>query len=253
MLDTTHDVSHHSRFIGLAKRSLGFLYRKAIRGVLPSAGPIRYSGIAIAKDRKWGDMSVPSFMAPYMGQDIPNYEAVLIDGLRANVRQGDNVVVVGGGEGVTVVVAAQAVGSEGSVVCFEGNEDSAKNVRTAAARSRVDAQVTVKNAVVAKDVHVYGALESEKSTKFVAPEDLPPCDVLELDCEGAEIEILSNLAFLPRVILVETHGLHGAPTADVRKILESRGYGVADLGWAEPSRLDDCKNGDIRVLCARKR
>ena len=166
-------------------------------------------------------MSVPSFMAPFMGQDIPNYEAALIEGLRANVRQGDKVVVVGGGEGVTVVVAAQSVGSDGSVVCFEGNKDSAKNVRTAAARNSVDERVTVEDAIVAKDVHVYGAPKSEKSTQLVAPEELPRCDVLELDCEGAEIEILNNLVFLPRVILVETHGIYGASTNDVRKILES--------------------------------
>ena len=187
-------------------------------------------------------MSVPSFMAPFMGQDIPNYEAALIEGLRATVRQGDK-----------VVVAAQSVGSDGSVVCFEGNKDSAKNVRTAAARNSVDERVTVEDAIVAKDVHVYGAPKSEKSTQLVAPEELPRCDVLELDCEGAEIEILNNLVFLPRVILVETHGIYGASTNDVRKILESRGYDVAELGWAEPNRLDDCKNGDSRVLSARMR
>ena len=36
--------------------------------------------------------------------------------------------------------------------------------------------------------------------------------MLELDCEGAEVEILRELTIQPRVILVETHVLYGAPT-----------------------------------------
>jgi hypothetical protein len=37
------------------------------------------------------------------------------------------------------------------------------------------------------------------------PSELPPCNVLELDCEGAEVEILREMNIQPRVILVETH------------------------------------------------
>jgi len=72
MSDTALKVFQEAVFLGLAKRTIGFLYHRTVRRILPYAGPIRYSGVAIAMDRKWGDMSVPSFMAPYMGQDIPN-------------------------------------------------------------------------------------------------------------------------------------------------------------------------------------
>jgi hypothetical protein len=247
------DILRDAGFLGLARRSTGFLYRRTIRKLLPKAGAVRYSGIAISRDRKWGDLSVPAFMVPFMLEDIPNYEAVLINALRSNVQSGDTVVVVGGGEGVTVTVSAEAVGAAGSVVCFEGNESFAENVRITAARNGVSERVTVRHAIVGKDVNVYSDYGGRKSTTLVMPEDLPNCDVLELDCEGAETVILKHLKFSPRVIIVETHGINGAPTTEVRMVLQTRGYHVLDLGWAEPNLLDNCARGDIRVLAAQRR
>ena len=62
------------------------------------------------------------FLVPHPLDDIVNYEQTLIDALRSQIRIGDRVTIVGGGEGVTAVVAAKAVGEKGSVVvCFEGN------------------------------------------------------------------------------------------------------------------------------------
>ena len=84
------------------------------------------------------------------------------------------------------------------------------------------------------------------------PAEIPDCDVLEMDCEGAETSILSEMSIRPRVILVETHGCLGAPTSDVRDLLITIGYEVEDLGFAEPSRMAECVSGDIRVLAARR-
>jgi hypothetical protein len=63
---------------------------------------------------------------------------------------------------------------------------------------------------------------------------LPSCDVLQLDCEGAEVGILREMTIQPRVILVETHGVFGAPTNLAASVLEKRGYVVSDRGLAEP-------------------
>ena len=148
-------ILREAGLLEFAKRSSGYVYRRTVRRLLPVVGPVRYSGIEISKDRKWGDLFIPTFMAPFMGQDIPNYEGVLVEALRTYVRAGDNVVVVGGGEGVTVAVSAQAAGRDGTVICFEGNEDCANNVRTAAKRNGVAEQVKVHHAIVGKDVNVY--------------------------------------------------------------------------------------------------
>jgi hypothetical protein len=72
--------------------------------------------------------------------------------------------------------------------------------------------------------------------------------VLQLDCEGAEVEILREIIDQPRVILVETHGLCGAPTDLVASLLEARGYAVSHRGLAEPQKGDFCTKNDIRVL-----
>ena len=50
----------------------------------------------------------------------------------------------------------------------------------------------------------------------------------------------------PRVILVETHGLFGAPSTKVRHLLEATGYDVV----AEPRLVEPCKEHDIRILTA---
>jgi hypothetical protein len=69
-----------------------------------------------------------------------------------------------------------------------------------------------------------------------------------LDCEGAEVEILRELVIQPRAILVETHGLNGAPTDLVASLLEKRGYVVSHRAVAEPRLADHCTRYDIRVL-----
>jgi hypothetical protein len=72
--------------------------------------------------------------------------------------------------------------------------------------------------------------------------------VLQLDCEGAEVEILRELIVQPRVILVETHGLFGSPTDLVASLLEKRGYVVSDRGVAEPRMAEYHTENDVRVL-----
>ena len=76
---------------------------------------------------------------------------------------------------------------------------------------------------------------------------LPPCNVLELDCQGAEVEILRELVIQPRVILVETHELYGAPTDLVASLLKRRGYIISNRGLANP-HSSHCAKYNIQVL-----
>ena len=61
------------------------------------------------------------------------------------------------------------------------------------------------------------------------------------------MEILREMIIQPRVILVETHGRYGAPTAFVASLLETRGYVVSDRGLAEPRLLDSCTKNDLQI------
>ena len=241
MIEKVLQIVRESGMTGLGSRAVAFAYRHGIRPLLPSAGPVHYAGIPIAYNRKWGDRSVPSLWRPSSVEDMPEYESALVAGLREHVRPGDRVVVVGGGVGVTATIAALRTGHAGSVECFEGASEG----RRTAAVSGVSERLTVHHAVVARSISVYG---TEPDHAVVAPAELPECDVLELDCEGAEVDILCEMTIRPRVILVETHGLYGASTSRVFSLLGGMGYRVRELGVAEPRLRSYCEQHDIRVL-----
>jgi hypothetical protein len=245
-------IVRESGYVDFARRASGYLYRRTLRRILPKMNPVRYAGVAISRDRKLGDLVVPEFLVPADIRDIPDYERTLIGGIRSHVRRGDRIVIVGGGEGVTATIAAQMAGEIGSVVCFEGAGEGVAKVEATARRNGVAHCLTVRHAIVGKPINIHGAEESQ-SNVIVDPVDLPRCDLLELDCEGAEITILQNMNITPRVILVETHGLFGAPSTKVRQLLEARSYDVLDLGWAEPRLVEPCKEHDIRILAATSR
>jgi hypothetical protein len=241
----------NSEFEELSKRTAGYLYRRTIRKLLPTIAEVKYSGIPISRERKFGDAKVPVFLIPYLLEDIADYEQTLIGALKSEIRVGDSVTIVGGGEGVTAVVAAQAVGETGSVVCFEGSGWGVRKVKATGIRNKMSKRLTVKHAVVGEAINVYGD-PGQLSTLVVAPAELPACDILELDCEGAEIVILRNMTIRPRVIVVETHGFCGAPTVVVKELLEELGYAVEEWGIAEPRLSEICETNDIRVLLGKR-
>jgi hypothetical protein len=228
---------------GFVWRLFSYVYKNFVRGLLPKGSPILYAGIPIGY-RKVGDRLLPKlYQSPNVG-DAPGYEQALVTALKANVKRGDNVVIVGGGLGITCVVAARAA-ETGQVKCFEGDLQGVDAVRRVARLNGVAERVTALHAIVGEAIGVYG---DALATTTVHPSELPDCDFLELDCEGSEVGILRDLTVQPRVIAVETHGFLGAPTAVVRQVLEKRGYRVQDLGWAEPRYLSICVERDIRVL-----
>jgi hypothetical protein len=229
---------------GLADRSIAYAYRRGVRPWLPGK-PVHYAGIPICHDRKWGDRLVPITWAPVPRGDEPGFEAGLVAVVKETVRSGDSVVIVGAGLGVTAVFAALRAGPSGKVQCFEGSKQYVSYARQTAARNKVT-NVSVHHAVVAKSIFVYG--DGSDVGGAMSPSNLPSCNVLQLDCEGAEVDILRELAIQPRVVLVETHGLLGAPTDLVASLLEKRGYVVSDRGLAEPRLADHCTKNDSRVL-----
>jgi hypothetical protein len=252
MFHKVRDIVRADGVLGLSHRIIGYAYRWGVRPCLPGES-VRYAGIPICHDRKWGDRLVPTPWVPEEAReagraDEPDYEAALVTGLSETVRPGDKVVIVGAGLGVTAVVAALRTGPSGTVQCFEGSKQYVGYARQTAARNKAT-NISVHHAVVAKFIHGRGS--GEVGT-IVPPSQLPPCNVLEMDCEGAEVEILREMTIQPRVILVETHGLFGAPTHLIASLLEKRGYVVSDRGLAEPYLDYRCIKDDIRVLLGIK-
>jgi hypothetical protein len=107
--------------------------------------------------------------------------------------------------------------------------------------------VDVRHAIVGSAVELAGEADG---ALLVPPDEIPACDVLELDCEGAEVEVLTSLRITPRAILVETHGMLGAPTERVRGILTASGYEIVEEVIAETMLAEFCAANDVRVLVA---
>lgn len=172
----------------------------------------------------------------------PEYESALVAAIREVVTRGDDVVVVGGGWGVSTVVAARMAGSAGSVRTYEAAADQVEHVRETVELNRVADWVEVVHAAVGDPRRPYGSLD-EAAT--VPPDELPGCDVLVLDCEGAERSILDGLGVRPGTVVVETHPMFDAPAAAVRERLSVLGYDVVD------ERIEETPYGELPVLTAR--
>ena len=208
-------------------------------------GFVLYAGIPVGRERRHGDLRLLKRFLPPDLRDNSSYEQGLITGLKSTVRSGDKVVVVGGGEGITTAIAALLTGASGSVICFEGDQAGIESVKRTAEANNVPDRVECIHAVVGPNLGVFGTAVSDVC---IAPRDLPKCDVMEMDCEGSEVQILSEMVIRPRAVIVETHGFNGASTALVTGILEQRGYEVEDLGLAEPKAA--CVRRDEHVLLA---
>ncbi len=236
-------------FVDFIQRAASWLYRNSIRRAMFQR-PVRYAGIDTFLDRKFGDSIFAGEYYRNLHADIPGYEGALVEGLKTFVKPGMTVVVIGTGLGVTAVVAAKLTGPSGKVICYEASQINVDFARETVRRNGVASLVEVHYALIGPAIGVY---HDDDAAPSVDINDLPDCDVLELDCEGSEKQIILNLPFSPRWILVETHGMYGAPTDEIANLLHERGYATRDLGFAEPRLAASCEANDIRVLAAEHR
>lgn len=196
-------------------RVVGTLHELYLRPHLPdsSRSTARLNGLVVPHED-------PKLLDGVIG--IPNYEWKLVCGMKRVVEPGDDVTVVGGGYGVSTVYAARLAGEAGSVRVYEGAVSMVENIREACEMHGVGA-VTVNHSIVSEA----RALRGEAGDATVtAPADLPESTVLVLDCEGAEADIIPNLSFAPKAIVVETHGVYDAPPDLIAEQLTAAGYEV---------------------------
>lgn len=169
---------------------------------------ISYSGIAIQHGRLF-DLS-----------DEREFKPEAVEVVKNSIRSGDHVVEVATGHGVFSLICAVRGATVDSYEC------SAERIQDATSLHEL---VGVENVI---EVHrgFVGESNGRPPDDFegdrIAPSDLPKCDVLLLDCEGAELEIIRGVAPRPPKIIVETHPSQGAPTADVERVLIDRNYRI---------------------------
>lgn len=170
-----------------------------------------------------------------MADEVSDYKEANIEGLKRSLTKGDDVVVIGGGNGVTATIAARNVESDGSVSIFEASVDQTEVIQQTLALNQIEGQCELSHAIVGNAKNPDGEMGTPSE---VDPGTLPDCDVLEIDCEGAELGILQHLQIRPRAIIVETHPKFDAPTAAVSDTL-------CELGYRISKKTDDPLDGHI--------
>ncbi len=164
-------------------------------------------------------------------------------------RPGDRVVIIGGGDGVTAVTAAKLVGRSGSVQVYEGGDRAAGRLSALCLRECLDGICTIHHAVVGPHIDVYGG--DFANADSVAPDEIPDCDVMELDCEGSEVEILRSMTIRPRAIIVEIHPfLFAEDPAWVTDRLLELGYRIVYRSGHDGIEIDDA---DLQKLLSRSK
>lgn len=213
--------------LALVSRSIVYVYLHVIRPVLPAGDYPTVNGVVVGSpEHRYHTLdslvpiSTPS--NPDWDTSMDRYKAINVDLLEGHTRTGDAVIVIGGGFGVTTVRAARAVGPDGSVTAYEGSSIRYEVLKRTIRLNDVD-NVSAHHAIVGPAIDVAGPASDATA---IDPGDLPEADVLEMDCEGAELDVLGDLTIRPRRVIVETHPNNGSSTAAVTTALEELGYDV---------------------------
>lgn len=198
----------------LATRTVNYIYSQ-----IPIS-PYRYvdyNGVVVPKKRL---MEI---------EDRPEYEKGLIEGLEMTIEEDDTIVILGGGQGVTAVSAARLCGDSSNVAVYEGSEKQVERIKATIEANGVE-DIVVYHAVVGPEIDLWG---SKGLAEHINASELPECDVLEMDVEGSEIKILEDINIRPRVLIVESHGMNGAPTSKVKELLKDMSYRIDSVVPAE--------------------
>lgn len=174
----------------------------------------------------------------------PHYEASLIEQMENGIQEGDTVVVVGGGKGVSTVHASRLAGQTGDVHTYEAVRGQIDAINETLELNYTLAPVTLHHATV-------GSVDSWSAERFgqsegsvnIPPHELPDADVLVLDCEGAEKQIIPHIAGSIRSVVVETHGWLGSDRSTIRESLIDQGFDI------QGESVEDAGKG-IHVLSA---
>lgn len=238
--DRGRKIIRNEGLIAFLRRCIRFGYNISVRQILPTVGYRELNGVRF-QGRKLFDTGLPWL---YQNSD-PDYEAAIISSIRRYVLDGDHVCVVGGGLGISTIVASRVAGNDGYVTTFEASAYRIKQIKRVIKLNSSEERIELNHALVGPGIRVQG---EQGSPDTIRPSELPACDVLELDCEGAELAILRQIEFEnpPHTIIVEVHPEFGSTESDVREELERMDYTLVD-------RVAEAEAKGVFVLTARRK
>ena len=233
---------------------IAYFYRHYIRKFTPTIGNAEYA-MAIThdaiiveegergpfdRDKKLFDKFFPSFYSVNPKREL---------GLRlahiALTRMGDHVVIIGGGEGLSAITAAQQVGKNGSLTIYDGLIGEENVFGTTKIERNLELNgishiwkihqgfvTTRKSDIINKKIN-FNKVANNPQPPIIHPTELPECDVLETDCNGAELLILQNMNIRPRALIIELEAPfykeffnNGEHPRDVLSLINDIGYTI---------------------------
>jgi hypothetical protein len=205
---------------------LGKGYMTVLRPILPQSrnNLIKANGVIVEHKHA-------RFLDTLIG--MPSYESEIVDAMQTYLQEGDSVVEIGSGMGVTTVWAARQVGETGCVLAIEGSQTGIERLERTLELNKCPDVITTEHSIVGKPVQIRDNNPGEVT--YRSPDWLPNCEALVLDCEGSETEILKAIAIRPRVIIVETHAHLQAPASEVRELLDEKSYDIVSCVGDEKS------------------
>lgn len=164
-------------------------------------GHVTWAGIKI-QERKWFDNIIG-----LMASNNPGHEELIVSSIRKYVSEGETVVEIGGGSGVSAVVAANQVGKSGTVITYEASKNMVELIENTVRLNDAGDIVDIRHAIVSNFVRVMEMQETCSLPQTVNINNIPNCDTLIIDCDGCEFDILEKLSDPPRTIIVEHHAI----------------------------------------------
>lgn len=218
IISRSYEVLKTQGFLDFVKKSIEFIYRVSFRRFTPRKGYIIHNKVKIKRKHILDDLFLSVTREPKVEDGV-------ISSHKKVTKEGDKVVIIGGGNGVTAVRAAMIVGKKGKLFIYEGGKYSYEKVKKVVAMNSVGDISKVFNSIVGEGINVYGGEHTD--AKRTNPNEIPDCDVLELDCEGAEIDILRELHMRPRAIIAELHPWHFQEDPGfLLELIDEKGYEV---------------------------
>lgn len=216
LISRANSIRQDNGISPLLRRTIRFGYNKSIRNFIPSKEYNHWNDVKYDEKKYFDDLMPWDYPS-----DKPNYEEALISALRCQVVSDDHVGIIGGGMGISTVIASKKTNNK--VTVYEASAYRISRIHKTIKLNNVQDIVDVRHALVGPDVRVQGEMGNPE---MISPQNIPEFDVLEMDCEGAEIEILKNIDQKPRVIIVETHGKFGSPKESVIRELINLDYKI---------------------------
>jgi hypothetical protein len=144
-------------------------------------------------------------------------------------REEDIILAVGVGSGISLIHNCKKDRGPRSFIGIDGSKDQIEIAEDNARLNEVDfSRFKLIEGFVGNPTNIYGT-DNQKTTKNIDINQMD-FDILELDCEGSEIEILQDLTARPRHIIVEMHPMYrDIDIVDFLEMMNSKRYMLANI------------------------